>query len=145
MDKPDNMPWLTPYLTVKDAKASLEFYEQAFGLEPGMTLPASDGTLMHAEMHYKGQVLFMMGPECPENPNPTPNKTGIGSPVGLFVYVDDVDAATQRALDAGIVHVSGPTDMFWGDRVAGFRDLDGHRWTLATKVAEFDPTNVPEM
>ena len=44
MDKPDNMPWLTPYLTVKDAKASLAFYEQAFGFEPGMTLPAADGT-----------------------------------------------------------------------------------------------------
>ena len=35
MTKPANHPWLTPYLTVASGRASLDFYERAFGFTPG--------------------------------------------------------------------------------------------------------------
>lgn len=33
--------------------------------------------------------------------------------------------------------LSEPEDMFWGDRVTRLQDDDGHTWSLATRVAEY--------
>jgi len=49
--------------------------------------------------------------------------------VGLFLRVDDFDAARQRMLDHGVEFVTEPRDEPYG-RVAVFRDLAGNRWDL---------------
>jgi len=49
--------------------------------------------------------------------------------VGLFLRVDDFDAAYQRMTDAGVRFVSPPRDESYG-RVAVFIDLEGNRWDL---------------
>jgi uncharacterized glyoxalase superfamily protein PhnB len=57
----------------------------------------------------------------------------------LHVYVPDVDAAYQRALDAGATSDREPTDQFYGDRTAGVKDKFGNSWYMATHVEDISP------
>ena len=136
------MAWLNPYLTVKDVKGSLEFYEKAFGFETRMTLPDKDGSIMHAEMGYQ-DVVLMFGPECEEQKSKSPQSLD-GSPVGLYIYVDDIEGFTGKAEAAGAKIVDPLTDQFWGDRTCAMRCPEGHKWTFAQNVADFDPSKVPQ-
>lgn len=129
--RPEGMPWLTPYLTVADAARALDFYAAAFGFGRGEVVE-DKGQVVHAGMTHNGEVIVMFGPEsCSERLAHTPANGGFESPVGLYVYVEDVDAAYRRALGAGAVAIAGPRDMFWGDRMATVRDPDGYVWSLA--------------
>src|SRR5687768_15029469 len=59
--------------------------------------------------------------------------TAAGTPVGLHVYVDDVDGLSERAVRTGAELLAGPADMFYGDRSAMLRDPFGHVWVLLTR------------
>jgi catechol 2,3-dioxygenase-like lactoylglutathione lyase family enzyme len=52
--------------------------------------------------------------------------------VGLFLRVDDFDAAYQRMLAHGVQFVSPPREEPYG-RVAVFVDLEGNRWDLLSQ------------
>jgi PhnB protein len=137
--RPPQTPWMMPYLTVRDAGAAAEFYAKAFGFEKGMQIPGEGGKIMHAEMKWH-DCAFMLGPEQEEK---VPAAINAKMPFGIYFYVKDVDAAYRRAIAAGCKSATPPADMFWGDRMATVVDPDGHRWTLATNVREFDPSQVP--
>src|SRR6266852_6173212 len=117
--RPAGCPWLMPYLIVKDADAALDFYQRAFGFEKRMAMPGPDGRTKHAEVAWRDAVI-MFSPEggggggCMAK---APATSGIDSPVGLYVYCDDVDALYARATKAGAKSVMPPQDMFWGDRM----------------------------
>lgn len=49
--------------------------------------------------------------------------------VGLFLRVEDFNAAYARLLAAGVEFVSPPRAESYG-RVAVFRDLEGNKWDL---------------
>ncbi len=138
--RPPEMPWLLPYLTVADVEAAMEFYQRAFGLTPqGEPMRNSEGKIVHGEMKWHDAVLMfgLQGErDCPIR---TPAASGVASPIGLFLYCDDVDALFERAKAAGAVVVSEPTNMFWGDRMCRLTDPDGHSWSFGTNVADFDP------
>lgn len=143
--KPAQYPWLMPYITVRDVRHAMDFYEKAFGFEAcpnPVTTP--DGKIMHGEMKHKDAVM-MFGPESAKCPTKAPVTTSVSSPIGCYLYCDDVNALHQRATAAGAECVVPPTDMFWGDRMASYRDPDGHVWSFATNVADFDPTKIPPM
>src|SRR6266511_594355 len=88
--RPPMTPWLMPFLTVRDAQAALDFYQRAFGFEKRMAMPGPDGKLMHVEVSWRDAVI-MFGPEGPSCPTKAPATTGAMPPIGLYVYVDDVD------------------------------------------------------
>jgi PhnB protein len=67
-----------------------------------------------------------------------PTRLG-GTTMRLHLYVADVDAVYQRALDAGARSVSPPENAFWGDRYAIIEDPAGHSWSLATPVDDLSP------
>jgi catechol 2,3-dioxygenase-like lactoylglutathione lyase family enzyme len=54
--------------------------------------------------------------------------------VGLFLRVDDFDAAHARMTEAGVEFVSEPRDEPYG-RVAVFADVAGNRWDLLGPAA----------
>ena len=142
--RPAGVPWLMPYLSVRDADKALDFYQRAFGFEKRMAFPGPDGKTGHAEMTWQDAVI-MFGPECTKDGKTfkAPVSLGINSPVGLYVYCNDVDALYARATAAGARGDSPPQDMFWGDRMCTLVDPDGHIWTFATNVADFDPSKAP--
>jgi catechol 2,3-dioxygenase-like lactoylglutathione lyase family enzyme len=49
--------------------------------------------------------------------------------VGMFLRVDDFEAAHRRMVAAGVTFISPPRDEPYG-RVAVFLDLEGNRWDL---------------
>jgi PhnB protein len=48
------------------------------------------------------------------------------------VYVDDVDAAYQRALASGATSITAPEDKPYQERSAGVKDSFGNIWYIAT-------------
>jgi uncharacterized glyoxalase superfamily protein PhnB len=130
--RPPQTPWLMPYLTVKDAEATLDFYQRAFGFEKKFAMTGPDGRVGHAEVIWNDAVI-MFGPECASDPAvKAPSTLGIRSPVTLYLYCKDVDALHARATAAGAVSQQAPQDMFWGDRMCTLTDPDGHKWSFAT-------------
>jgi uncharacterized glyoxalase superfamily protein PhnB len=138
--------WLTPYLTVSDARNSLDFYERAFGFGRGNILPGPEGDIMHAEMTWQGKCVVMFSPESAASAMPmkTPAHSGVGPSLTFYVYCADVDALTDQARQAGATVLAEPEEMFWGDRMATFRDPDGYLWSFATRVGEFDMSKMPK-
>ena len=129
--RPAGVPWLTPYLTVSDARAAIAFFETAFGFALRDSVQ-DDGVVMHAEMTYQGELIVMFAPQGAFGSTAqTPKHAGAVAPQSFYLYVDDIDATYARALAAGAKSLSEPQDQFWGDRFAQIEDLDGYRWALA--------------
>jgi PhnB protein len=53
-------------------------------------------------------------------------------PAFLYVYLEDMDSAYGRALQAGATVIEDPQDMFYGDRRATVKDPFGNTWQIAT-------------
>src|SRR5581483_11638285 len=96
---PQGFHAVTPYLTVRNAAQAIEFYKRAFGARERVRMPTPDGKVAHAELQIADSI-FMLGEECPEHRSVSP-ETLEGSPVGLALYVQDVDAAFDQAVNAG--------------------------------------------
>jgi uncharacterized glyoxalase superfamily protein PhnB len=133
--RPAGVPWLTPYLTVRDARATIAFFEAAFGFAVRDSVE-DDGAVMHVEMTYHDQLIVMFAPEGAFGSTArTPKSSNAIAPQSFYLYVDNVDAVYARALDAGAKSLSEPQDQFWGDRFAQVEDLDGYRWALARHLS----------
>ena len=120
---------VTPYLTLSDAKAAIDFYVKAFGAVEQFRLPADDGKkTMHAVLGIAGGTIFLsdMGPSAPP--------AGVSVALGLE-NAAAVDAMAARVAAAGATINFGPQDMFWGDRFAELTDPFGHRWLLSAPKA----------
>jgi PhnB protein len=131
---PDGYHTLTPFLTVRDAVRAIEFYKQAFGAVERGVMKGPDGKVMHAELKI-GDSIIMLSDEFPEFGTVSPQTVG-GSPMGLHVYVDGVDAAFDRAVKAGAQVEMPVMDQFWGDRYGKLKDPFGHKWSIATHTKD---------
>src|SRR5262245_34687607 len=128
---------ITPNLIIHGVGDAIAFYQQALGAEVLYQASAPDGVTLHAQMRV-GDAYVFLSDDCMCNdstPTGSPAKYGGVSSV-LDLYVDDVDAAFDRALKAGGTRLEGPVDMFYGDRIAIFRDPYGHLWSLGTAKEE---------
>jgi PhnB protein len=134
---PEGYHTITPYLIVKDGPRAIEFYKKAFGAQELFRMAGPDGKIAHAELQI-GNSRFMLGTEAPEMGSRSP-ETLKGTPVGLFLYLEDVDTAYKRAVDAGAKAQQPPQDMFWGDRYGKVADPFGHEWQLATHKEDVTP------
>lgn len=131
---PDGYHTITPYLSVRDAVRAIEFYKQAFGAQERGVMKGPDGKVMHAEIMI-GDSIIMLGDEFPEYGALSPQSIG-GSPMGLHIYVDGVDAAFERAVKAGAQVEMPVMDQFWGDRYGKLKDPFGHKWSIATHTKD---------
>jgi len=136
MKSPD-APRLSLSLVMRNATAAIDFYARVFGAQEKFRLTEPGGRLGHAEMTLGG-VSLMLADEHPEYGIVGPESRG-GTTCSLHLVVDDVDAAAQRALDAGATLERPITNEFYGDRVAHLRDPFGHRWALTTRIEEVSP------
>lgn len=129
---------VTPHLVVYDASAAIDFYKRAFGAEELYRLPGPDGKqIMHASVRI-GDSIVMMADECRDYGKLAPTSLG-GSSVSLHIYVNNVDAAFERAVLAGATIQMPVQDMFWGDRYGIVTDPYGHYWSLATHIKDVSP------
>lgn len=134
---PDEYPRVSPYLIADDAGAAIDFYKSIFGATERMRMPEPDGRVGHAELQI-GDSMIMLADEHPEMGIHGPKTIG-GSPVTLHVYVEDADAAFERAVNAGATPLRPMENQFYGDRSGQFEDPFGHRWNVATHVEDVPP------
>ena len=127
---PEGYHSVTPYLIVSGASDAIAFYKKALGAQEVMRLADPGGKVHHAEIKI-GDSCIMLADEHPELQALSPKTIG-GSPVSLHVYVEDVDAAVDRAVKAGAKLVRPVADQFYGDRTGGVEDPFGYRWFIAT-------------
>jgi PhnB protein len=129
---PDGFHSVTPFLVVPGAAKLLDFLQQAFEAQELHRMQRPDGTIMHAEVRI-GDSLIMMG-----------EPMGSSQPMfgSLYLYVHDVDAVYQRALQAGATSTSEPADQFYGDRSAGIKDPVGNQWWIATHKEDVPPEEI---
>jgi len=132
---PDGYHTLTPYFTVRDADRAIEFYKKAFGATERGVMRGPDGKIAHAELKI-GDSILMMGDEFPEFGSLSPESPGGGASMGLHIYLEDVDAAFDRAVAAGAKIEMPVADQFWGDRYGRLKDPFGHRWSIATHTKD---------
>ncbi len=139
---PEGYHTLTPSITVRGAERAVEFYKKAFGAVERGVMKGPDGKVMHAELLI-GDSILMLADEFPQFGSLSPQTIG-GSGTGLHIYVEDVDAAFDRAIAAGGIVEMPLADMFWGDRYGKLIDPFGHKWSIATHVRDMSPEEIEE-
>jgi uncharacterized glyoxalase superfamily protein PhnB len=109
---------LYPALRFGDADAGRRWLEEALGFEEHHVYRGDDGAIVHAELRL-GEDIVMFGP-------------GEASGAGVYVAVDDVDAAFERARAAGATIVRELRETDYGSREFAVSDPDGRTWSVGT-------------
>lgn len=133
---PEGYHSITPYLIIKGAAAAIDFYKEAFGATELFRME-HEGRVGHAEIKI-GDSPIMIADEFPELGHVGPKTLG-GTPVGIMIYLEDVDTVYNRAISKGGVEVKPLQDQFYGDRSGTLTDPFGHQWTVATHKEDVTP------
>jgi PhnB protein len=128
---------VTPYLTFKDAGAAIDWYARAFGAIEEVRMRGPGGSVAHAEIAI-GDSRVMLADENPTFGNKSAQSIG-GSPVAFMLYLEDVDAAFAKAVQAGAKVVRTVQNQFYGDRSGTLEDPFGLQWTIGTHIEDVSP------
>lgn len=121
---PEGVGSVLPHVHPAGARKYIDFLKRAFDAEE-MAVVEHGGRVMHAEVRVGDAVLEMGEPD---------DRTGIPSN-GFCLFVDDVDAAYQKALAAGATAIRPPDDIPYGLRSGIVRDPEGYLWWPARWIA----------
>jgi PhnB protein len=123
-------------LIARDATETLDFYAAGLGAEEVMRwVDPENGKIGHSEVRIGGQTLYLA------DEYPSMQKIGVDSPASLggtsltiWLQVDDLEAAMDRALKAGGKLLEPVETMSVADgRRCRIADPAGHVWTLMGK------------
>jgi uncharacterized glyoxalase superfamily protein PhnB len=131
-DVPPAVHEVFPYLCVRGAAAAIDFYTRVFGARETQRITDATGRVGHAELTL-GPTTLMVADEHPEYGIRSPLSFG-GTGLTLHLHVDNVDAITRRAVDAGAVVLREPADQAHGERQSRVRDPFGHEWLLGHPI-----------
>lgn len=110
---------ITPYLMVPDVDPIVDFLLAAFQATETMRSTGGAGGT-HVEVRIGDSMLMLGGGN---------NTIEEASPVSLFLYIEDVDAVFESAIEAGATELMAPADGLFGEeRGAGVMDLYGNQW-----------------
>ncbi len=109
---------ITPRMVVDDVDGAVDFLRVVFGATGGV-VPGRP-----AEVRL-GDSLILVSPAVER----------AAFPAFLYVYVDDAEAAFDRALAAGATVVEPPLDTPYGDRRAMVRDPFGNVYQVAHRLS----------
>jgi PhnB protein len=123
---PEGFHTVTPYLVVEGADKLIDFVKAAFGAKEVVRHKGPGGMTMHAEVTI-GDSHVMIG-QASERAKPTPAM--------LYLYVTDVDATYNQAVQAGGKSIMEPVNMFYGDRSGAVSDPFGIQWWIATHIED---------
>lgn len=126
MPTPDDYPALLPYVFARDAKAYIAHIIDAFeAKEIGRSL-RPDGTVANCQLRFDSGVM-MVSEAQPAYPQ---------SRSSFYLFVADADAAMARALIHGAELEMDVSDLPYGDRQGGVRDIAGNVWWLSQRIVE---------
>ncbi|HXY25869.1 MAG TPA: VOC family protein [Candidatus Acidoferrum sp.] len=136
---PEGYHSVIPYLTCKDAAQAIEFYKSAFGATELMRMTGPGTKIGHAELKIGDSHVFVSDEFPGMNAAPTP---GVKGGCGIFLYLENVDDAFNRALSGGATVDMPLTNQFWGDRYGKITDPFGHNWGLAQHIEDVAPDEI---
>ena len=137
---------MIPHLVCDPCSEAIEFYKKAFGAVEVHRVPAPDGNrIMHAAIRIGNDFVFLVDdfPEFCGGKGQSPAALK-GTPVTMHRYVENCDAAVERALQAGATVLMPVGDAFWGDRYGAVVDPYGHHWSFATHIKDLTPAEIQE-
>lgn len=120
---------VTPYLIVEGAPKLIDFLKHTFNAQESALIKGPDGRVAHAEVKIGDSTIMMSDATAQWKPIESQ----------AYVYVEDVDAAYKRALEAGATSVREPKTEFYGDRTGSVKDPLGNVWGIATHVEDVSP------
>lgn len=124
-------PKVVPFVLYSDPAAAIRWLGEVLALTERLRVPIADGGVGHAELDLDGQVVMI---------GPAGGRFGEVSSITL-VFVDDVDVACRRAIDAGGTVVGPPENHPWGLRQALIADPEGQRWEVTQHMRDVDPAD----
>jgi PhnB protein len=131
---------IMPFMYQDDVVRAFEVYQRVFGATEIHRITRPDGKVSHIAMAIGPTHVMLRDVTTPDLAEyrakgfaNTPRKLG-GSPLHLYIYVADANAAFKRALDSGSTIVDPMGDKEWGDRCGGVQDPFGHIWYIATPL-----------
>jgi PhnB protein len=130
---PEIQTAIIPNLSVRNGKAAVDFYKEAFGAAEQFRFDAPDGSIF-AALTINGARVFVAD-ESPANNNLSPDSLG-GTSVRIDLLVPDPDSVHAQALAAGATEISPVRDEEAGPRMGVARDPFGHIWLIG---APWDP------
>jgi PhnB protein len=134
---PDGYHSVTPYLILDNASKAIEFYKKVFDATEFVRMSGPDGAIMHAEIKI-GDSVVMLADESAAMGQRSAKSMG-GSPMGIMVYVTDVDKTYQKAIAAGGTVDRPVQDQFYGDRSGSVLDPFGYKWNIGTHIEDVSP------
>ncbi|CAN5339103.1 Dot/Icm type IV secretion system effector PhnB [soil metagenome] len=123
---PKGFSGVTPYLFVANAGDYIRFLQMAFGAEDVGRSLMPNGKIANGQVRLSGATIMVS--EASEAFPPTR--------VALYLYVDDADAALERAVQAGADLIMEASNMPYGDRQAGVRDQAGTIWWISQRLTD---------
>jgi uncharacterized glyoxalase superfamily protein PhnB/predicted enzyme related to lactoylglutathione lyase len=127
---------VTPYLSMRNAAAALDFYRDAFGAVETQRLVGDDGRVGHAEITI-GSTKLMLADEYPEVDALGPESRG-GTTCGFTIELasaDDVDRSFAHAVELGATAMRPLRDEFYG-HTGTVKDPFGHVWSLTATIEQ---------
>ncbi len=118
-------------LYTRDIAAGIHFYCDLLGFEETFRTPR-DGTPEHVEFALGGFKVGLGTVEAAARVHGVDAEPGRPSMV-LVIWCDDVDAAFERLLAAGVPVVQAPHDTGNNNRNALLRDPDGNLVEIVSK------------
>jgi PhnB protein len=133
--RPEGYTTLTPFLVCSPAAEAIAFYEAVFGATLVSRMDGPDGSVMHAELDLGLGRLQLSDPND-EYGLVAPARDGDQVSGSTCIYVEDVDAVFEKAIEHGATVREKTSTFVTGDRFASIYDPFGHRWAVMTKVEE---------
>lgn len=114
---------VTPYLIANEADRLIDFMKETFGAELLERHADENGVVRHASCRIGDSIVELGGSGDEKFPSMRN---------ALHVYVEDADAAYDRAIRAGARSLYPPQDHDYGERSGGVEDPFGNHWYIAT-------------
>ena len=130
-----NIRAVTPYLAVRGGRAAIAFYEAAFGAVEKLVIEEPDGLIGHATLGIGAGEIYLAD-EHPEFEAVVGPETLGGTSVTIDLEVEDVDAAVDRAVNAGATLVRPPDHPPSGVQAGKVRDPYGHVWLITRVIGQ---------
>jgi len=131
-------PFVTPEVSYADAKAGITWLTDVLGLMPTLVVPDEDGTVMHAELAWRGHFVFVGSSDESDPWDLGPSSVCLAAESD--VAVDAIHARAQ-AHGADIVVPLGDTPF--GSHQFVVRDPEGNLWIVGTYVPAVPENPVP--
>jgi len=130
MDK-NLKPFFAPQLLINNGVKDISFYANAFGATEHFCLRNDDESVHVAELSIDGTIFHLHEVTKPHFFSPEKHK-GTTAIIGLFV--SNVSAVMNKAIQAGAVEISPVKDYEYGYRQGEIEDPFGHHWLIEKKI-----------